>query len=48
MERQDGEFLLVALVAGELAALAEQDDVVPALDDVQAGFDLALLSRSRR
>jgi metallophosphoesterase superfamily enzyme len=45
VEREDGEFLLVAAVAGELAALAEEDDVVdvmPAFDDVQAGVDLAL------
>jgi hypothetical protein len=45
MEGEDGEFLLVAAVAGELAAFAEEDDVVdvvPAFDDVQAGVDLAL------
>jgi hypothetical protein len=45
VEGEDGEFLLVAAVAGKLAAVAEQDrvvDVVPAFDDVQAGVDLAL------
>ena len=39
------ELLLVAAVGRELAALAEEDDVVdavPAFDDVQAGVDLAL------
>jgi hypothetical protein len=45
VEEEHGDLLLVATVAGELAALAEEDDVVdavPALDDVQAGIDLAL------
>ncbi|MDH2387276.1 hypothetical protein QCN29_00435 [Streptomyces sp. HNM0663] len=45
MERKNGGFLLVAAVAGQFAALAEEDDVVgavPALDDVQPFLDLAL------
>jgi hypothetical protein len=48
LEEVQGEYrelLLVAAVAGKLAALAEEDDVVdvvPAFDDLQAGVDLAL------
>ncbi|WP_253917253.1 hypothetical protein [Streptomyces sp. MNP-20] len=45
MQGADGRLVLVAVVAGELAALAEEDDVVdvvPALDDIESGFDLPL------
>jgi hypothetical protein len=45
MERENGQFLLVTAVAGQFAALAEEDDVVgavPALDDVEPFLDLAL------
>jgi len=45
VQRQHREFVLVTAVAGELTALAEEDDVVdavPPFDDVQPGVDLPL------
>jgi len=44
VQRQHCQLLLVAAVAGDLAALAEQDEVVgtvPVLDDVQTLVDFA-------